>query len=81
MAAHPSRARDAAHRSRAFAELIIRDELMAAPESSLNGPIGARRTLSVFTVELSELKQIKHALGGTVNDVVLGRRPAGCAVC
>ena len=76
-ASHPSRARDAFRRSKAFAELIVRDELIAAPRTSLNDPIGAKRTLSVFTVELGELKQIKRALGGTVNDVVLASAAGG----
>ncbi|MGC1814484.1 MAG: WS/DGAT domain-containing protein, partial [Solirubrobacterales bacterium] len=73
----PSRARDAFRRSKAFAELIVRDELIAAPHTSLNDPIGAKRTLSVLTVELGELKQIKRALGGTVNDVVLASAAGG----
>ena len=76
-ASHPSRARDAFRRSKAFAELIVRDELIAAPHTSLNDPIGAKRTLSVLTVELGELKQIKRALGGTVNDVVLASAAGG----
>src|SRR6266545_7954091 len=77
MAAHPSRARDAAHRSRALAELIVRDELVAAPECSLNQPIGAGRQLAVITMRLDELKGIKNALGGTVNDVVLAATAGG----
>jgi diacylglycerol O-acyltransferase / wax synthase len=77
VASHPSRARDAFRRSKAFAELIIRDELVAAPHTSLNEPIGAKRTLAVLTVELDELKQIKRALGGTVNDVVLASAAGG----
>ncbi|HSD24006.1 MAG TPA: WS/DGAT domain-containing protein, partial [Solirubrobacterales bacterium] len=77
VAAHPSRAQDAFRRSRAFAELLVRDELIAAPHTSLNEPIGAKRTLSVLTVELDELKSIKRALGGTVNDVVLASAAGG----
>ncbi len=77
MAAHPSRARDAAHRSRALAELIVRDEVIAAPECSLNRPIGAGRQLAVITMRLDELKQIKNSLGGTLNDVVLAAAAGG----
>jgi diacylglycerol O-acyltransferase / wax synthase len=77
MATHPSRARDAAHRSRALAELIVRDELIAAPECSLNQPIGAGRQLAVITMRLDELKGIKNALGGTLNDVVLAAAAGG----
>ena len=77
MATHPSRARDALHRSRALAELIVRDELIAAPDCSLNQPIGAGRQLAVITVRLDELKAIKNALGGTLNDVVLAAAAGG----
>ncbi len=77
MATHPSRAREAAHRSRALAELIVRDELVAAPECSLNRPIGAGRQLAVINVKLDELKEIKNALGGTLNDVVLAAAAGG----
>ena len=77
MATHPSRAREAAHRSRALAELIVRDELVAAPECSLNRPIGAGRQLAVITMELDDLKEIKDALGGTLNDVVLTAAAGG----
>jgi diacylglycerol O-acyltransferase / wax synthase len=77
MAAHPSRARDAARRSAALAELIVRDEVIAAPECSLNRPIGAGRQLAVITMKLDELKQIKNSLGGTLNDVVLAAAAGG----
>ncbi|MGZ6696424.1 MAG: WS/DGAT domain-containing protein, partial [Solirubrobacteraceae bacterium] len=53
------------------AELIVRDELIAAPETSFNVPIGAGRRYRVARAQLGELKQIKRALGGTVNDAVL----------
>ena len=74
---HPSRARDALRHSAALAELIVRDEVIAAPHTSLNEPIGAKRRLAVFTVELDELRSIKRALGGTVNDVVLAATSGG----
>ena len=77
LAAHPSRARQALHRSRALAELLIRDEVIAAPASSLNRPIGTGRQLAVLSVSLEELKQVKRALGGTVNDVVLAATAGG----
>ena len=77
VAAHPSRARDALHRSRALAEVIVRDELIAAPSCSLNQPISGERRLAVIGVELSVLKDIRGALGGTVNDVVLAASAGG----
>ena len=64
-------------RSRALAEVLIRDELIAAPATSLNEPIGAARTLAVIEVPLDELKEIKRSLGGTVNDVVLAVTAGG----
>ena len=70
-ARHPGHAADALKRSGALAELIVRDEVLAAPGSSLNLPIGAKRRLAVSWVPLDELKAIKRSLGGTVNDVVL----------
>jgi WS/DGAT/MGAT family acyltransferase len=39
--------------------------------SSLTGPVGPHRTWSTAYVALSDVKAIKGALGGTVNDVVL----------
>ncbi|MDQ4057710.1 MAG: wax ester/triacylglycerol synthase family O-acyltransferase [Actinomycetota bacterium] len=43
----------------------------AAPASSLNRPIGPHRRFETVAVELDDLKRIKNAFGGTVNDVVL----------
>jgi diacylglycerol O-acyltransferase len=77
VATHPSRAREAARRSKALADLIVRDELIAAPDCSLNQPIGAGRQLAVITARLDELKAIKNALGGTLNDVVLAATAGG----
>ena len=39
--------------------------------SSLTGPIGPHRTWSCAQVRLSDVKALRAALGGTVNDVVL----------
>jgi diacylglycerol O-acyltransferase / wax synthase len=65
---HP---REAVERSRAVIDLLVRDELIAAPRSSLNVPIGATRRIATVHVELEELKEVRSALGGKVNDVVL----------
>jgi WS/DGAT/MGAT family acyltransferase len=43
----------------------------AAPPSPFNVQIGPHRRFTWVQAELAELKAIKHALGGTVNDVVL----------
>lgn len=39
--------------------------------SSLTGPVGPRRKWSTAHLELSDIKAVRGALGGTVNDVVL----------
>jgi WS/DGAT/MGAT family acyltransferase len=65
---HP---RDALRSARSALELIAREELRAAPRTSLNGPIGTRRRFEVVRVALADLKEIKNSLGGTINDVVL----------
>jgi diacylglycerol O-acyltransferase len=45
--------------------------LNPAPESPLNVPIGPHRRLLWVDARLADFKEIKDALGGTVNDVVL----------
>ena len=52
-------------------DLLVRDELTAAPRSSLNVPIGATRRIATVHVELQELQSVRSAFGGKVNDVVL----------
>jgi WS/DGAT/MGAT family acyltransferase len=75
LATHPGRALEIADRSRAAVEVLIRDELLAAPRTSLNVPLSGTRRFAAVRFELDEAKAIKNALGGTVNDVVL----AACA--
>jgi diacylglycerol O-acyltransferase / wax synthase len=65
---HP---REALERSRAVIDLLVRDELIAAPRSSLNVPIGATRRIATVHVELEKVQQVRSALGGKINDVVL----------
>ena len=45
--------------------------LTPAPETPLNGTVGPNRRYAVLDTELSAVKEIKNALGGSVNDVVL----------
>ena len=75
IAVHPSRLAGMLERSRALADFIVHDELVAAPPSSLNQEVGATRRMAALTVPLADLKEVKRSLGGTVNDVVL----AACA--
>ena len=65
---HP---RDAVQRSLALAELVVRKEIVAAPRTSLNTPLRKHRRLATVSLPLEDLKGMKRAIGGTVNDVVL----------
>ncbi|HEV3128723.1 MAG TPA: wax ester/triacylglycerol synthase family O-acyltransferase [Solirubrobacteraceae bacterium] len=51
--------------------LAMSGVLRQMPPSSLNGPIGPHRRWGWAEAQLSEVKQVRGALGGTVNDVVL----------
>ena len=57
--------------------MIVREELRAAPHTSLNGPIGTLRRFDVVRAPLADLKEIKNSLGGTINDVVLAVTASG----
>jgi diacylglycerol O-acyltransferase len=59
------------------AELLLRDELVSAPHTSLMVPIGPHRRYAVVRARLSELKAVKNALGGTVNDAILAAATGG----
>ena len=50
---------------------IVWAALNPAPVTPLNVPIGPHRRYAVVRQQLSEYKEVKDALGGTVNDVVL----------
>jgi diacylglycerol O-acyltransferase len=71
---HP---REAIRRSAALAALIVREEVLGAPKSSLNEPTGGTRRMALVHAELDELKAITTGLGGTVNDVVLAASTSG----
>jgi diacylglycerol O-acyltransferase len=71
---HPKRTLNLAA---ALAELLVRDELIAAPDLSINGPIGPFRRLHSVRLDLAEAKAVKAALGGTVNDVALAAVTGG----
>jgi len=73
-ALHP---RETLEKSRSLAEVIVRDELVAAPQSSFNVPTGATRRFEIVRVSLPELKAIGRELGGSVNDVLLAACTAG----
>jgi diacylglycerol O-acyltransferase / wax synthase len=54
-----------------IADLVVHEELIAAPHCSLNAPLGPTRSYIAVPFSLSELKAIKNVLGGTINDLVL----------
>jgi len=68
---HPRRA---AARARAALEglgEVVAAALDPAPATPLNVTIGPYRRFATVSLALADFKTIKHALGGTVNDVVL----------
>jgi diacylglycerol O-acyltransferase / wax synthase len=74
---HPEHLREAARRSLAMGEVLLRDEVVPAPHTSLNEAIGGKRRLEFLEVPLERVKEIKRELGGTVNDVVLAAAAGG----
>jgi diacylglycerol O-acyltransferase len=48
-----------------------RKAVLPAPHSPLNAPIGRQRRVAVARAELDDVKKIRGAHGGTVNDVLL----------
>jgi WS/DGAT/MGAT family acyltransferase len=50
---------------------VVRRGWSAAPDTPLNVRIGPHRRVATVEAQLADLKKIKSALGGTVNDVVL----------
>jgi diacylglycerol O-acyltransferase len=69
--AHPERALSRAREAAEGVGEIVWAGLNPAPETPLNVPIGPHRRFVGLTSELSDLKAVKNAFGGTVNDVVL----------
>jgi diacylglycerol O-acyltransferase len=56
---------------RAAAELVVREEVVPAPSTSLNGPMSGTRDFATVRFALDDVKAVKERMGGTVNDVVL----------
>jgi diacylglycerol O-acyltransferase len=68
---HPERAlRDAREAAEGVGEIVWAG-LNPAPETPLNVAIGPHRRVRWVQSRLEDFKEIKNALGGTVNDVVL----------
>jgi WS/DGAT/MGAT family acyltransferase len=49
----------------------VRSTVLPAPHSPLNAPAGGQRRVAVARADLEEIKGIRRAHGGTVNDVLL----------
>ena len=77
LAVHPGHLRAALEQAANLARFIVRDELIAAPRTSLNVPIGGNRRMTYVAAPLADLKAIKARLGGSVNDVVLAVAAGG----
>lgn len=71
--------RQVALRSAATVEGLLKmaGVLQPPPRTSLNGDIGAHRRWVWARAELADVKAIRRALGGTVNDVVLSAVTGG----
>ena len=70
-AAHPQRSIEVAREAIEGVGEVAWAGLNPAPATPLNVPIGPHRRFVFARNELSDFKQVKDALGGTVNDVVL----------
>jgi diacylglycerol O-acyltransferase / wax synthase len=71
IARHPEQLLELAGRARAMTGVLVREELVGAPKSSLNLRIGAARRFRALRFSLDDFKAIRTSLGGTVNDVAL----------
>jgi WS/DGAT/MGAT family acyltransferase len=70
-ATHPESAFGRAREAAEGLSEIVWAGLNPAPATPLNVEIGPHRRVAVVRHDLEDFKQIKNALGGTVNDVVL----------
>jgi len=70
-AAHPRAALDAAREAAEGLGELVWAGLNPAPATPLNVASGPHRRLELVRCELADVKAVKNALGGTVNDVVL----------
>lgn len=66
--AHP---KESLFNAREAVAMILRDEVNAAPPTSLNEPMGGLRRFEVLSLPFEQLRETKNGLGGTINDAVL----------
>ncbi len=77
LALHPQRLPGIVDHTAKLAELLARNELIAAPHTSLNHPIGPTRRFRAVRLRLDEINAVRRTLGGTVNDVALAVAAGG----
>ena len=70
-AARPARTVAGAREAAAGVGEVLWGTVNSAPKTPLNGPIGPHRRVTWARIPLAEMKEVKNALGGTVNDVFL----------
>lgn len=67
----PARSLESAREGLASLRVAQQAQTQPASQTLLNEPIGPHRRFDWLSVELADVKRIKRALGGTVNDVIL----------
>jgi WS/DGAT/MGAT family acyltransferase len=55
----------------AAAELVLREEVMGAPQSSINQPTSGTRHYATVRLTLDDMRALRERHGGTINDAVL----------
>jgi diacylglycerol O-acyltransferase / wax synthase len=71
LAAQPLRAVAQARESIGGLAEVVRAGMSSAPDTPLNVEISPHRRIAIAPARLEDLKRVKDAFGGTVNDVVL----------
>ncbi len=74
VAAHP---RDAISKARAAVELVIREEVFGAPQTSLNRELTGARHFRTRGLALDDVKRVRERYDATVNDVMLAACSGG----
>ena len=70
-------ASDIAHRARAVGASLASGWLVPTGRTPINGDVGPNRRFDWLELSLDDVKAVKNALGGTVNDVILATVAGG----
>ena len=68
---------DGLHRARATGYSLASGWLTTASNTPINGKVGPNRLFGTLETPLEQVKEIKNAVGGSVNDVVLATVAGG----